>query len=125
MKDFKHKTYYHPKGCGPLALRQLCDAPDNDVLSAAILNGYDPVEGGMTPLGFRAAAQQLGIRLGRYGTPRKPMCVAQFVELSKHHAATFVIGVGDHVFVIRKGQVIDPINTPPWELVDVVAKKEN
>lgn len=121
MKFFKNRLYDHPKGCAPLALRQLTDAPDNDIMSACIHNGYDPERGGMLPLGFRDAALQLGVCLSTYAEPREPMCLGELAEMSARNHITFVAGVRDHVLVVKNGDVLDAVKTPRWEMVDMVA----
>jgi hypothetical protein len=114
--------YFHPKGCGVFALRQLSDAADHQVMSAAIINGYDPVNGGITPDGFRAAARQLGVKIGPYLAPRRPVCLGQVVDMSARDGSTLVVGVPDHVLVVQAGKRLDSNPTPPWAPVFMIAK---
>lgn len=120
IKNFKGRTYFNPKGCGPFALRQLTDAPDHAVLSACILHGYDPVAGGITPTQFYDAAQTLGIKLSKeLLKPCSPISVADVAALTKEDGDTVVVGLKNHVFVIRDGEVLDNV-AQPWDEVDVV-----
>ena len=118
MKDL-NKIYLHPSACGPLALRQLTDARDDDVIAACIHSGYDPDAGGMSPRMFMAAARELGVKLSAPRVPREPMSLGEFVAMAK--GATFVVGVGgDHVLVVRDGKALDAgAETPMSEMVTI------
>ena len=123
MKDL-NKIYLHPNACGPLTMRQLTDASDDDIVSACINYGYDPYKGGMTPAVFMAAARQLGVKLSSMHEPKEPMCLGEIVKMSKD--ATFVVGVRDHVLVVKNGKALDAgAETPMWAMVDVVMMAED
>lgn len=118
MRDFK--WYKHGKACAPFALLQLTDKSENDVLQACIIAGYKPEEGGMEPNQFAEAARILGIEMGHcYSTkPNSPLTVGHLALGCPE--GTFVVGVKDHVFVVKDGRPIDSGCTLPWEKVLVL-----
>ena len=118
------RDYFHPKGCGIVALRQLCDKTDQEIMSAAINNGYDPEKGGINPYCFRDTARQLGIKLSNFMEPRRPISFAELVEMSKAWQVTFVAGVKEHVLVVDKGEIADSAFTLPWERIEVIMYKK-
>ncbi|HLO23792.1 MAG TPA: hypothetical protein VK193_10270, partial [Methyloceanibacter sp.] len=63
-------------------------------------------------------AKQLGIKLSAPREPVEPMSLGEFVSMAK--GATFVVGVRDHVLVVKDGKVLDDgAKTPMGAMVDI------
>ena len=104
-------------------MRHLTDASDADVIAACVHSGYDPDKGGMTPAPFMAVARQLGVKLSDPCVPIEPMRLGELVDMSK--GLTLVVGVADHVLVVKDGKALDAgAETPMSAMVDVAMMVE-
>lgn len=124
MKFHNRKTlgraYQNPNGCGPEALRLLCEHDDCTIVSACINNGYDPERGGISPIGWIGAARQLGIKLGKVHLAKRPIPLAQVIGMSRVKQVKLVVAVDQHVLVVDKGEQLDCNLTMPHVRVDFI-----
>ena len=96
--------------CAPYALKFLSGLPDNQVYDICEFNGYQGSTG-MEEHEFIAAAKDMGIRLRRINLKKKNLYRSKLRMFIKHHSlGTYLIYTDSHLFSVRNGIVVDPLN---------------